>query len=134
MKKIYVAYKFKNADVNELKKKLEELSKIIESSTDYKTFIFFRDAQNWGEIKMDIKEVVEKASKAVEECDAILVEASEKANGIYFEVGYAKALRKKIIIIHKKGTEANFLGATADVSIEYEDFDDLREKLTKTKF
>lgn len=134
MKKIYVAYKFKNADVNELKKKLEELSKIIESSTDYKTFIFFRDAQNWGEIKMDIKEVVEKASKAVEGCDAILVEASEKANGIYFEVGYAKALRKKIIIIHKKGTEANFLGATADVSIEYEDFDDLREKLKKMKF
>lgn len=134
MKKIYVAYKFKNADVKKLKKKLEELSKIIEDSTDYKTFIFFRDAQNWGKIKMDIKEVVEKALKGVEECDAIIVEASEKANGMYFEVGYAKALGKKIIIIYKKGTEAKFLVATADVSIEYEDFDDLREKLKKIKF
>lgn len=134
MKKIYVAYKFKNADFKKLKKKLEKLSKIIEDSTDYKTFIFFRDAQNWGKIKMDIKEVVEKALKGVEECDAIIVEASEKANGMYFEVGYAKALGKKIIIIYKKGTEVKFLVATADVSIEYEDFDDLREQLKKTKF
>jgi len=129
MKQIYIAYKFKDTDPSKLKKKLEELSKIIEDSTGYKTFIFFRDAQKWGKIKMDIKEVVEKASKAVEECDVILVEASEKANGIYFEVGYAKALGKKVIIIHKKGTEANFLNATADVSIEYEDFEDLKGKL-----
>lgn len=133
MKKIYIAYKFKGTNPAELKEKLEKLSKVIEESTKYKTFIFFRDAQNWGKIKMDIKEVVEKASKAVEECDAILIEASEKANGIYFEAGYAKALGKKIIIIHKKGTEAKFLGATADVSIEYGDFDDLGEKLKKMK-
>ena len=133
MKKLYIAYKFKDANPVELRKKLEELSKIIESSTGYKTYIFFRDAQKWGKIKMDIKEVVEKAYKAVEKCDAILVEASEKARGAYFEVGYAKALKKKIIIIHKKGTEAAFLEAAADISIEYDDFEDLREKLKKIK-
>jgi len=44
-------------------------------------------------------------------------------------VGYAKALKKKIIVIHKKGTEANFLKATADVSIEYETLEELKEKL-----
>ena len=53
----------------------------------------------------------------------------EKARGVYFEVGYAKALKKKIIIIHKKGTEANFLKACADKVIVYENFEDLREKL-----
>ena len=78
---------------------------------------------------MDIKEVVEKASKAVEKCDIILIEASEKSNGMYFETGYAKALGKKIIVIHKTGTEANFPESAADVSIEYDDFEDLREKL-----
>ena len=129
MKKIYIAYKFKEKDKKELKTKLEELSKIVEDSLRCKTFIFFRDAQNWGEKKMDIKEVVDKAMMHLKECDAILVEASEKANGIYFEVGYAKALGKKVIIIHKKGTEASFLESAGDISIEYEDFKDLREKL-----
>ena len=93
------------------------------------SFIFFRDAQKWGRVKMDIKDVLKKASDAVKQCDAILVEATEKANGAYFEAGYAKALGKKVIIIHKKGTETNFLDGIADISIEYEDFQDLREKL-----
>ena len=60
MKTIYIAYKFKDADLNELKKKLEELSKVVEESLKCKTFIFFRDAQKWGKIKMDIKEVKQK--------------------------------------------------------------------------
>ncbi|MBU0894530.1 MAG: nucleoside 2-deoxyribosyltransferase [Nanoarchaeota archaeon] len=83
---------------------------------------------------MDIKEVINKARAHLKECDAILVEASEKANGIYFEVGYAKALGKKVMIIHKKGTEASFLESAGDVSIEYEDFEDLRKKLEGIKF
>ena len=52
---------------------------------------------------------------------------------LFFEVGYAKALNKKIIVIHKKGTEANLLEAMSDIKIEYDDFDDLKVKLTKIK-
>ena len=82
---------------------------------------------------MPIKEVVEKAYKAVEKCDAILVEASEKARGAYFEVGYAKALKKKIIIIHQEGTEADFLEACADKIIIYKDFEDLKNRLKQVE-
>jgi len=130
MKTIYIAYKFKEQNPKELRKKLEELSSIIEKSLKCKTFIFFRDAQKWGKIKMDVKELVKKACQGIKKCDAILVEASEKARGAYFEVGYAKALGKKIIVVHQKGTEADFLGACADEVIVYED---LREKLKKSK-
>jgi len=133
MKTIYLAYKFKDSDPILLKQKLEELSKIIEETLGYKTFIFFRDAQKWGKIKMNIKKVVEKAYKAIEKCDAILVEASEKANGVYFEVGYAKALKKKIIVIHQEGTEANFLESCADKIIVYKNFEDLKNRLKKIK-
>jgi len=130
MKKIYIAYKFKEQNPKELRKKLEELSKIIEETTNYKTFIFFRDAQNWGKIKMDAEKLVSEACKALKKCDAIIVEASEKARGAYFEVGYAKALGKKIIVIHQEGTEADFLEAAADKSIVYEDFEDLGKGLS----
>ena len=53
---------------------------------------------------------------------------------IYFEVGYAKALGKKIIIIHQEGTEANFLESCADKIIIYKNFEDFREKLKKIKY
>ncbi|MBI2628499.1 nucleoside 2-deoxyribosyltransferase [Candidatus Pacearchaeota archaeon] len=69
------------------------------------------------------------ALKWIKKCDVIIVEASEKARGVYFETGYAKALNKKVIVIHKKGTEANLLEAMSDIKIEYENFEDLREKL-----
>ncbi len=133
MKTIYIAYKFKEQNPKELRKKLEELSKIIEESLKCKTFVFFRDAQKWGKIKMDVKELVKKAEQSIKKCDAILVEASEKARGAYFEVGFAKALGKKIIVIHQEGTEADFLEAAADKRIVYGDFEDLGEKLGKIK-
>lgn len=131
--KVYITYQFKDADLEELKDKLEELSKAIVESTGWKPFIFFRDIQNWQKGTMDINEVVRRAMEEIEKCDAILVEASEKARGPYFEAGYAKALNKKVIVIHKEGTEANFLEALADIKIVYKDLEDLREKLKKIK-
>lgn len=62
----------------------------------------------------------------------ILIKASEKARGAYFEVGYTKALKKKIIVIHQEGTEADFLDACADKSIVYEEPEWLREKPRKS--
>jgi len=127
--KVYLTYKFRDADPIELRKRLEEFSKLIEDATGWETFIFFRDVQNWETGKMPIQEVVDKATESIKDCDAILVEASEKANGAYFEAGYAKALGKKVIVIHKEGTEANFLEAGADIKITYNDLDDLSVKL-----
>ncbi len=131
--KIYITYQFKDADTEELKTKLEEFSKIIEESTGWEPFIFFRDVQNWEKGTMSVNEVVNKAMESMKNCDAILVEASEKARGVYFEVGYAKALGKKVIVIHKEGTEANFLEASADIKIQYKDLEDLKEKLKEVK-
>ena len=131
--KVYVTYKFKEEEPSALRKHLEEFSKLIENSTGWKTFIFFRDVQKWQVGKMTMNEVVTRAMEEIRKCDAILVEASEKARGVYFEAGYAKALRKKVIVIHKKDSEANFLDASADVKIEYENDKDLREKLSKVE-
>ena len=131
--KIYITYKYKDANLKELKEKLEEFSEIIENSTGWEPFIFFRDVQKWKKDNRSIKDIFSDAISHIKQCDAVLVEASEKANGIYFEVGYAKALNKKIIVIHKKGTEANLLEAMSDIKIEYDDFNDLKKKLSRIK-
>lgn len=127
--KVYLTYQFKDADPEQVKKKIQELSRVIEDATGWKTFAFFRDVQNWQKGTMTMQEVVTKAMESIKGCDAIIAESSEKANGVYFEVGYAKAQGKKVIIIHRSGTEANFLEASADVKIEYESLEDLGERL-----
>ncbi len=129
--KVYVTYKFEEEEPNELKTRLEAFSKLIEESTGWKTFIFFRDVQKWKVGTMTMKQVVNRAMEEIQKCDAVLVEASEKARGVYFEAGYAKALGKKIIVIHQKNAESNFLDASADVKIEYETDEDLKLKEIK---
>ena len=52
---------------------------------------------------------------------------------MYLEVGYAKARGKKVIVIHKKGTEANFLESVAGFEIKYENLDGLKEKLKRLR-
>ncbi|MBW3015801.1 nucleoside 2-deoxyribosyltransferase [Candidatus Woesearchaeota archaeon] len=91
--KIYLAYKFKNSDKEELRKKIEETSKELEEQ-GHEVFAFFRDEQNYGEIKMTVQEVVFTAMKRLRECDAIYVIGESK--GAYFEAGYAYALGKKV--------------------------------------
>ena len=129
--KTYITYKFKDEDPQALRVKLEEFSKIVEESTGWKTFIFFRDAQKWQKDTRTVKEIFTEALGWVKKCDIVLAEASEKSNGAYLEIGYAKALGKKIIVVHKKGTEANLLEAMANVHIQYENYEDLKEKLKK---
>jgi len=80
--KVYLTYKFKDEELGNLRGMLEQFSKLIEESTGWKTFIFFRDVQKWQKPSMDVKEVIEKAMKEINKCDAILAEASEKARGV----------------------------------------------------
>lgn len=131
--KVYLTYKFKDEDPTKLRAHLEEFSKVVEDATGWKTFVFFRDAQNWQKDTRTVKEIFTDALGEVKKCDIVLAEASEKSNGAYLEIGYAKALGKKIIVVHKKGTEANLLEAMADVKIEYKDYEDLKKKLKDIK-
>jgi nucleoside 2-deoxyribosyltransferase len=132
--KVYLTYKFKEKDPVSLRKQLEEFSKLIEDATGWNTYVHFRDSQNWVKTTKSVKEVFEDALKNLKRCDAILAEASVKSRGVYLEVGYAKALGKKIIIVHQKGTEANLLEAMADMKIEYDTFEDLKKKLKEKKW
>lgn len=131
--KVYLTYKFKDEDPQALKKKLEEFSKAVEEATGWKTFVYFRDIQKWQKDTRTVKEIFNEALENVKKCDIVLAEASEKSNGAYLEIGYGKALGKKIVVVHKKGTEANLLEAMSDVKIVYDNLDDLKEKLKEIR-
>jgi len=128
--KYYIAYKFSGVDKANLKKVLVDVAEIIESYNNT-TFISHRDLQNWGETITDSKEIIIKSLTKLKNTDAILclVLSGEKSEGMLIEVGYAKALGKKIIVAKQKDARIVFLKDIADDLIEFDIQEDLNEKL-----
>ena len=125
MKKVYIGVGFKerkalDGEINVIKDVL--------SSNGY-TPVVFVDDFSFG--PSNEKEMMRVACEEIADSEMLVVELSSKAIGVGIEVGYAKALGKRIIYLRKKDAEySKTIGGLADVSIEYGNPDDLREKLS----
>lgn len=129
--KIFIAYKFsEEKNKKELQDILTKLSEKIES-LGHKTYIHFRDAEKWGELELSPRKIIEGALDELKNCDAILalMMTSEKSEGLLLEVGYAKALGKKIILAIKENERAVFIKEIADEIVEFENIDDLVRRI-----
>ena len=126
----YIAYKFLNTDKEMLKKNLGIISDMIEIE-DNTTCIFYRDIQNRWAIQMSIDEVIKQAFVEVKKSDAILafIESEEKSEWMLLEIGYAKALWKRVKLLIKKWINLRFVRAIADEIIEFESMEDLESKI-----
>ena len=126
----YIAYKFLNTDKEMLKKNLGIISDMIEIE-DNTTCIFYRDIQNRWAIQMSIDEVIKQAFVEVKKSDAILafIESEEKSEWMLLEIGYAKALGKKLLLVIKRWIHLRFINALADEIIEFESMEDLESKI-----
>ena len=131
----YIAYKFLDSEKGSLKSVLTLISSAIEE-TGNKTFIFFRDAQQWGKIQIPANQVIINAFEELKKCDGFFafVESDEKSEGLLLEAGYAKALDKRIVLAIKKGINLRFLRAIANEVIEFDNLDELKEKIKETLY
>lgn len=74
------------------------------------------------------------ALKKIDESDLLIVELSNKVIGIGVEAGYAKAKGKKIIYIHKIGSEiSTTVEGISDIKIMYKNISNLLNLLTNKK-
>ena len=128
--KIYIAYKFQDADKLVLRELLEEVSEILESS-GHKTFILFRDVRKWQNIEIPVDKMMGEMFANIKKTDALLaiIQSNQKSEGLLLEAGFAKALGKKLIIAIKKGVNLRCLKSIADTLIEFDNMDDLKQKL-----
>ncbi|MEF2175222.1 MAG: hypothetical protein V3575_02015 [Candidatus Absconditabacteria bacterium] len=128
----YIAYKFLGNDKESLKNNLEFISDEI-NKTGNETFIFFRDVQSRGDIKIDINEIMQKAYGEIDKSQGlfIFIDNVEKSEGLLLEAGYGKAKGKKIILAIKKEIDLRLLRSIADKIIEFDSIDELPEKIIK---
>ena len=73
------------------------------------------------------------ALKQIDNCDVFLalIRDEEKSEGLLMEIGYCLAKNKKIILAINKNVENTYLREIADEIIEYENLEDLCNKLRK---
>ncbi|MDD5700007.1 MAG: hypothetical protein PHH00_02325 [Candidatus Nanoarchaeia archaeon] len=125
--KYYIAYRFTGEDPKELEKILGDICSSLNKigHTNYCSF-FDPSMGNIGN-----KNVIIKAFRELDKSDALFVfiKSEEKSEGMLIEIGYALSKKKKIILLIKKGVKTTFVREIADRVIEFNDFDDLRNKL-----
>ncbi len=128
--RLYLAYRFSGADKKILRQQLEKISQAL-SDAGHEPFIFCRDVQNWQEGIMTKGEVIEACLPELEKSDAffMFVNSEEKSEGMLIEAGFARATDKKIILVIKKGVSKHWLPHLAEIVIEYEDIEDLENKI-----
>ena len=115
----------------QLEKDLEQLSSIL-NDMGHDTFIFDRDIKNWQNIEIPREESSKMVFSAMAECDGVIayVNHSELSEGMAMEVGYAKALNKKLIMVVKEGSSSPRIRSVCDLYIEFEDMSDLESLLS----
>lgn len=80
------------------------------------------------EVRGGAFEITEAITNAIRDCAFTIVDVTENRPNVYYELGYARALKKPVILTAKKGTDVHF-----DIKglkrIEWTGFLDLRDQL-----
>jgi nucleoside 2-deoxyribosyltransferase len=128
--KIFVSNKFKKENKKILRRKLEKILSNLEKA-GHETFNLFRD-MNWEVKELPPGKAISLAFKKIKKCDAILVllDDRKETQGIYLEIGFAKALGKKIILLIFDRLSFPTLEAIADKIIRFNKFEDIERKLS----
>jgi nucleoside 2-deoxyribosyltransferase len=127
MKRIFVSYSYSQ------RKHFEELHRKLENFLKDRGFTVCAFVFDFT-VKVEDKELMDKALAKIDESDLIIVELSNKSVGIGIEAGYAKAKGKPIIYLHKKGTDLKqTMNGIAEVVITYEEKEDLINQLSTLK-
>lgn len=132
--KIQLAYKFSGQDEKELVRTLTRIANKLEKF-EHEVYFACKDEDLFRDKNYTPKQILIHALNKLDNADClfVFVRSKEKAEGILLETGYAIAKKKKIILAIKKGIMRYFTGAIANQIIEFNDEDDLINKLEEIK-
>jgi len=124
--KIQMAYKFTGEDSVKL---IEELKKIV-SIFEGNGHLVYCPVLNPDRPK-DKKALFFDTLKRLEDTDAIfaLIKSDTRSEGMLMEIGHAWGMGKKLIVAINKGVENTHFREFADVVIDFENMEELYEKL-----
>jgi len=129
-KRVFISYRFTGEDPKELKKIIPQIHEAVEKAGhDHYSTIF--DSEQFANQKWSGKQIMEKAFKEIDKSDLILffVKSPEVSQGMLVELGYSLAKKKRIILAIKKEIRDIIFRRQIDEVIEFEDLEELKNKL-----
>ncbi len=130
--KIFVSHKFRGTDKESLKKNLSAICSVLEKKGN-DTFNYFRDKSDWAPKELPAGQVIGKAFEEIRNCDALLafINEQEESIGMLLEIGFAKALGKKLILLISEECLFPTLEAIADKVIKFDRVENIADILKK---
>ena len=121
--KAFLSIKF-YAD-NRNRPRVDGISAALEKS-GLSTYCIVRDLEKWGQVKSTPAELMRQTFLAIDMCDLVVIDLTEKGVGVGIEAGYAWAKGIPIITIARQGSDisATLQGISQQV-IFYQQFDEL---------
>jgi 2'-deoxynucleoside 5'-phosphate N-hydrolase len=92
----------------------------------FETACIARDVERWGQLKFDARELMTRTFAAIEACDLMVVDLTEKGVGVGIETGYAHAKKIPVVTIAQAGADiSNTLRGISRTVFLYDRADDL---------
>ncbi|MEW5717419.1 MAG: nucleoside 2-deoxyribosyltransferase [Chloroflexota bacterium] len=86
-----------------------------------------RDVEQWGARRFDPAELMRRTFAAIDACDLVVVDLTEKGVGVGIEAGYARAKNIPIVAIAETGADiSETLRGVSRTVFWYAGLDDLR--------
>lgn len=133
--KVFISHKFRGVDPDGLREDLETVAGLLENG-GHSTFIYFRDREQWMPQDFPPGEVIKEAFEELKNCDVVLALVKHKApsEGMLLELGFAKALGKKVTLLISEDCCPTFLEAISDQVIKFDSLEDIGESLSDLAF
>jgi nucleoside 2-deoxyribosyltransferase len=128
--KIFISYKFANEDKEGLKEFMKSIKAALKKS-DHEMLTTFFHEKEFKKNNAPMKQIMDKALNYVDEADLVLciVKAEDASLGMNFEIGYAVAKKKKIILAIHENLKTRWIEHYANKIIKFSNLEDLYKKL-----
>lgn len=122
-RRAYLAIKY-HADHGN-RNRIEGITATLEAC-GFDTICIIRDLEQWGAVHFDAHTLMQKSFEAIDACDLVVVDLTEKGVGIGIEAGYAWAKHIPIVTIAQAGSDiSETLRGISDGICFYERYSDL---------
>jgi nucleoside 2-deoxyribosyltransferase len=123
--KVFLSIKFHHDNRN--RARIEGISSALAES-GLKTFCIVRDLEKWGQTGFAPDHLMQETFKAIDSCDFVIVDLTEKGVGLGIEAGYAHAKGIPIITIAQNGSDiSTTLQGISQQVILYNHFNELSQ-------
>lgn len=129
MKRYFIAYRHTGEDILELEQRLSKIE-IALSTHKIKAYATLSEEEEFVKDEYTAGQIMERAFQKIASMDGlfVLINSNDKSEGQLMEVGYAIAMKKPVIVAHQKDAKT-YVPELANLSIVYDDMNDLVQKI-----